>query len=185
VDIDKALEASQGFLVESGPFYTGGTASPVGQNLPTSTFYLQHSDQGVITWRKYGAGVSDWVRASFMDFRTITESLAESNTTSTIFQTKVTETKFLPVGKYRIQWCFQGREAGANSIPEYRVLFNGAQVWIIVDPIDTSKATSYGCFLYVDVATAGNITWTLEYRNQTSGRTTYISGAKIELYRAE
>lgn len=185
MNIDKAHEVSQGLLVENGPFYTGGSASPVGQDMPTSTLYLQHSDQGVIVWRKYGTGTSDWVKAMPMDFLTLTESLAESSTTSTTFQTKITETKTLPPGKYRLQWCFQGKEAGANSIPEYRVVFNGVEVWLNSDPIDTSKYVTFGCFVHIDVVTGGSITWTLEYRNQTSGRTTYIKDAKIELYRVE
>lgn len=67
MDISKALEAEEGFLVEDGPFYTGGTASPIGLDLPTNTLYLQDTASGVLIFRKFGAGVNDWRQLSAQD----------------------------------------------------------------------------------------------------------------------
>lgn len=67
MDVTKALEAEQGFLVENGPFYTGGTASPVGLDLPTGTFYLQTTGSGVLIFRKFGVNATDWRQLSAQD----------------------------------------------------------------------------------------------------------------------
>jgi hypothetical protein len=67
IDRSKAQEVENGFLVENGPFYTGGSASPVGLDLPVDTFYLQTDPSGVLIWRKFGAGVNDWRRLSAQD----------------------------------------------------------------------------------------------------------------------
>lgn len=67
MDISKAHEVEQGILVENGPFYTGGTTSPVGLDLPTGTFYLQTTAGGALIWRKYGANATDWRELSAQD----------------------------------------------------------------------------------------------------------------------
>jgi hypothetical protein len=70
MDIDKAFAVTNGLLVDeslNGPFYTGGTVSPIGLDLPQSTFYLQTVTGGVLIWRKFGAGVNDWRILSAQD----------------------------------------------------------------------------------------------------------------------
>lgn len=67
MDISKAHEVEQGLLVENGPFYTGGTASPVGLDLPTGAFYLQDTTTGVKIWRKFGSTTSEWRELSAQD----------------------------------------------------------------------------------------------------------------------
>lgn len=67
MDISKAHEADNGFLITDGPFYTGGTASPIGLDLPTGTFYLQDTASGVLIYRKFGANVADWRQLSAQD----------------------------------------------------------------------------------------------------------------------
>ena len=67
MNIDKAFEVDEGFLMTDGPFYTGGVASPVGLNLPELTFYSQTTAAGVLIWRKFGAGVNDWRQLSAQD----------------------------------------------------------------------------------------------------------------------
>ena len=62
-DYDKALSIDNGLIVDeenSGPFLTGGVASPIGLDLPTETIYLQPTSGGTEIWRKFGVGVNDW-----------------------------------------------------------------------------------------------------------------------------
>lgn len=65
MDSTKAFSAENGFIVDEdngGPFYTGGTTSPVGQGLPANTIYTQTVGSGILIWQKYGAGdtSADW-----------------------------------------------------------------------------------------------------------------------------
>ena len=63
MNINKAFSAENGIIIDEqngGPFYTGGTASPVGLDLPTQTYYSQVTSKGVQVWFKFGAGVDDW-----------------------------------------------------------------------------------------------------------------------------
>ena len=87
MDIDKALEAEQGFLVESGPFYTGGTASPVGLDLPTGTLYLQDTASGVLLFRKFGAGVNDWRQLAAQDIPYDVSSITQQSPEMTGLET--------------------------------------------------------------------------------------------------
>ena len=70
MDINKAYSVDNGVIIDEengGPFYTGGTASPVGLDLPTQTFYVQPTAGGPILWRKFGVGVNDWRQLSAQD----------------------------------------------------------------------------------------------------------------------
>ena len=67
MNVNKAYEAENGFLVENGPFYTGGSSSPVGLDLPTKTLYLQTTASGILLWRKFNTGVNDWRQLSAQD----------------------------------------------------------------------------------------------------------------------
>lgn len=59
-DVTKAFEVEDGFLIEDGPFITGGTASPIGVDCPVSTLYIQSGANGNVLWRKWNTGVNDW-----------------------------------------------------------------------------------------------------------------------------
>lgn len=64
-NVNKAFSVEEGIIVDElngGPFYTGGTASPIGQGLPSNTVYTQTVAGGILLWQKYGAGdtASDW-----------------------------------------------------------------------------------------------------------------------------
>lgn len=64
-DINKAFEVDFGIISSpdgdtDGPFYTGGSASPVGLDLPERTIYTQNTATGCRIWQKFGAGTSDW-----------------------------------------------------------------------------------------------------------------------------
>jgi hypothetical protein len=84
---DKAFEVEHGFLIENGPFVTGGAASPIGLNYPTDTLYLQNTVNGVLLWMKFSTGVNDWRRISAKDipFDPSTSSLV-STTTQTVIE---------------------------------------------------------------------------------------------------
>lgn len=70
IDVLKAFAVANGITINEstdGPFITGGPSSPIGLDLPTSTFYLQTVSGGVLIWRKFGAGVNDWRQLSAQD----------------------------------------------------------------------------------------------------------------------
>ena len=72
MDISKTFDADNGFVVnttdDTGPFFTGGSASPVGLNLPTRTLYIQtNSASKAIIWQKFSTGVNDWRILSAQD----------------------------------------------------------------------------------------------------------------------
>lgn len=60
-DINSAFEVESGFLKENGPFFTGGTSSPVGLDLPENTLYSQTTVAGVVLWQKVGPLSTEWV----------------------------------------------------------------------------------------------------------------------------
>lgn len=62
-DVSKAFEVSNGIILneaDGGPYATGGTASPVGLNLPESTIYIQNTINGFILWKKYNDNPNSW-----------------------------------------------------------------------------------------------------------------------------
>lgn len=76
VDKSKAYEITEGLIINQenggditeGPFYTGGPTSPVGQDLPYNTFYIQTQASGkVLIWQKVGATANDWRQLSAQD----------------------------------------------------------------------------------------------------------------------
>jgi len=70
LDISKAYSVENGVIIDEdngGPFYSGGTASPIGLDLPTQTFYVQPTAGGPIIWRKFSTGVNDWRQLSAQD----------------------------------------------------------------------------------------------------------------------
>jgi len=91
MDVDKAFEVRDGFLVEDGPFYTGGTSSPVGLGLPFNTVYCQTLAAGHLIWKKVGAGdlAADWRQYSAqdvpMDISTLDGSSPDLTGNTTVF----------------------------------------------------------------------------------------------------
>jgi hypothetical protein len=87
MDFNKAQSADNGFIVDEengGPFYTGGTASPIGLDLPTLTFYLQSTAAGVLVWRKHGVGVNDWRQLSAQDIPFVDTGSTYKSATNTV-----------------------------------------------------------------------------------------------------
>lgn len=83
MNINKAFSVENGVIVDEpngGPFFTGGTASPVGLDLPTQTIYVRPTANGPEIWRKFGAGTSDWRQLSAQDIPAINTLMQQSNT---------------------------------------------------------------------------------------------------------
>lgn len=60
---DNAQSVNDGLIVDEeggGPFFTGGSASPVGLDLPVSTLYTQVLASGVILWKHNSTDINDW-----------------------------------------------------------------------------------------------------------------------------
>jgi hypothetical protein len=82
MDISKAFSTESGIIIDEqngGPFFTGGTASPVGLDLPTQTVYVRPTANGPEIWRKFGAGVNDWRILSAQDIFALNSLLQNSN----------------------------------------------------------------------------------------------------------
>jgi len=62
-DYSKAWECENGiFFTSTGVFLTSGVGSPMGNDAPLWTFYVQADTQDY--WRKIGAGVNDWLKVT-------------------------------------------------------------------------------------------------------------------------
>jgi len=91
MDVGKAFSVDNGFIVDElngGPFYTGGTASPIGIDAPTSTIYTRPTASGIQIWRKFDTGVNDWRQLSAIDlpFDPSTSSLISTTTQEAIVE---------------------------------------------------------------------------------------------------
>lgn len=65
MNITRALEAENGLAVvdndgTAGVFITGGSASPVGLDLPQKSIYFQAITGGIVIWQKFGNAPSEW-----------------------------------------------------------------------------------------------------------------------------
>jgi len=182
---NKALDADYGFLVNNGPFFTGGASSPVGLDLPVGTIYGQTASTGLKLWRKYNTGVNDWIVSQPMDFYQKVSATAETSTTSTTtFSNKLTlTTPALPSGNYRINWMFKWRAANASRFLDLRVQRAAANIFTAIPFYAnvTSRLFESG-FLPVD-SLSGAQTFTLDFKVTGSGTTVYMSDAYMEFWR--
>jgi hypothetical protein len=115
------------------------------------------------------------------------ESLAESTTTSTTPQTKVTlTTTSLPSGLYKISGVARGRVSSTSSDMRFRI-YQGASPLgttdINIEPQDT--ASYYPIVMVHFLNLSGVQTFTLRYSSENNGTTTYISDATLELIRVQ
>lgn len=68
MNFNRAFEADNGFLVsDTNTFFTGGTSSPVGLDLPQGTLYTQETVSGINIWKKYGLLANEWRIISAQD----------------------------------------------------------------------------------------------------------------------
>lgn len=100
-DITRAFETKYGFRLENGLFITGGTASPVGLDLPVDTVYARDTANGIVFWHKFNTGVNDWeiYPASKISFDPTGTSLA-----ATDMQAALAELDAQPGGGASIQY---------------------------------------------------------------------------------
>lgn len=114
------------------------------------------------------------------------ESLTNSSTTSTTFQTKVTlTTPTIPAGTYRVGWTYAVSHGTADRRSEERIVVDGTQVYIVDPEIGRTGAYWPGAgFDEVTFGSAASHTITLQYRRQSaSSFTVNIKEARLEIWR--
>ena len=182
-EVENGLRINDGD--SQGPIFTGGPLSPVGLDFPIGTFYVQNNGTGAVIWRKYAAGVNDWVKAQPMDFYQAVSAAAETSTTSTTtFLNKLTlTTPSLPLGDYRLAWRYNWRTLAANRFLEERVQRNGANIATAIR-LNANVAARPSDSSFVNLlAISGVQTFTLDFKVNGSGTTVYMSAAELELWR--
>ncbi len=107
---------------------------------------------------------------------------AESSTTSTTLQTKVTlTTPSIPAGDYRLGWTWEGSHSNSGIIAEFEVAFDGVVVALPTFEYDDDYL-AYGGFV-VQTLASGARTATIKYRTQTATGTALIRRARLEFWR--
>lgn len=107
------------------------------------------------------------------------DSDAESTTTSTTFQTKVTfTTSNLPSGTYRLEWAFEASNASNGVLSEYRVWDHTSTYANPTMEADNDYLAFAG---FKEFAASGVKTFSLEYKRQ--GGTCKIRNARLSLIR--
>jgi hypothetical protein len=131
MNIDRAHENDQGFLVTDGPFFTGGPSSPVGLDLPEGQiFYVQSVAGGFVLWDKVGPLTTDWRVKEFVAKALITEFFEQNAvaTTTVSFPSYDTRLDFntadLDSGRYLVQFGLEYTNQNNNREAYYRVRFN-------------------------------------------------------------
>lgn len=188
MDYSKAFSAENGIIIDevnSGPFYTGGTSSPVGLDLPVETFYCQNTSTGIVVWRKYSTGVNDWSRQQNLDFMQKAVDTSETSTTSTTtFLNKLTiTTPSLPLGDYELQFMYRWRNLAANRRQGTRIQRNASDVllWESFNSNTAERSLQSGIIHFNSIS--GVQTITLGFKVVGSGTTTYMSDAYMKFQR--
>ena len=114
------------------------------------------------------------------------ESLGESSTTSTSYQTKLTlTTGSLPAGKYRIGWGF-GWSFGSTSY-DFKAEVTVNDVTELLDlhqePKDSGVDQLYHCGGFGYWSGSGVTTIKVIYCTENGGITAYIRDARLEIWR--
>lgn len=60
-EINNGLKVTDDEGGELGPVFTGGPNLPFGLDIPIDSLYVQSRPDGVLVWRKYGAGFDEWL----------------------------------------------------------------------------------------------------------------------------
>lgn len=77
---NRAFEAENGFLIENGPFVTGGTSSPVSSVVAQAgDLYVQNSGSKPILWQCTGPTNTDWRQLSAEDIPFSNSSLTTNS----------------------------------------------------------------------------------------------------------
>lgn len=188
MDEQKSYNAENGFTVShenngTGPFYTGGQASPLGQDLSVNTFYIQNTSTGTVLWRKWGPQVIDWTKVKANDFYQYVESLGQTDYNSNAsYQTKLTlTTPTVVAGTYRIQVNWIAWVDGLLGAGNHRIQLNGADLF--ARALDTNQNSFAQTIIRQVVLTSAAHTFTLQF-NRSSG-TAHILAATMEFSRVE
>lgn len=150
------------------------------QNSPATFLSLgaEQSDQSFVSVK-----VPDQVFGSRF---TTANSLSESGTTSSTWQSKVLLTApDLPAGKYRIGWYAEVRETDGAAPVEARILVNYSDVkaYTVIEPQDTNNYYPFGGAAFHDVTGEVNfVRVNFQFREMGSG-TAYIRNARLEIWR--
>lgn len=188
LDPNKVFEAQSGFRVldgaTEGPIYTGGPVSPVGLDFPVGSFYVQNNATGAVIWRKWGASLNDWIKASPVDFYQTASAPAETSTTSNlVWSTKLTlVTPTLPAGDYRLGWRYKWR-TGVNKQLDFRIR-NGTDLFTSRPSIvNADEGRADAGFLPL-IGISGGQTFNMEFKlASVSLGAIYMSDAYFEFWR--
>lgn len=181
MDHTKAFSADNGFIVDEengGPFYTGGTASPVGQGLPSNTVYSQATASGIIVWQKNGAGdtSTDWrlYPAESISFDNTGPIFTESNPTNVQDAIEAGGEKAqaaLDTPRYAITLQYNGT-VGNNTFFGYSNLIPGDATPIVV-PVKSELIE------YSFSNSSSNADYTLEIRKNSTISTILDTQTKV------
>lgn len=124
---------------------------------------------------------------SFPQYISNAESLAQSTTTSSTFQQKVTiSTGSIAAGTYRVGWSFEWGYSAGNNDFQARVQVDNTTTLLShrTEPQDTGADQQHGVggFGYVTL-TAGTHTIDLDYASSDNSSTARIWNARLEIWR--
>ena len=116
-----------------------------------------------------------------------TESLTQSSTNSTSFQTKLTlNVSNLPSGNYRLNWTFNWSHSVTNTDFEARVRQDSLVELdqVIIEPKDSGTDQEHPASGFKgNLSLNGNHTFTIEWRTSYTDDTAWIRNARLELWR--
>lgn len=134
-DYTKAFAIQHGIRINEeldGPLITGGSSTPLGEDMPIGAIYFQPVGSGFDLWQKFGSGVNDWEVKEFVANALITEFFASngvSTTTSSTFQDKINQnTQSLVSGKYAFFWSLEYTNTSNNKISQIQVSVDGSNI---------------------------------------------------------
>ena len=109
-------------------------------------------------------------------------SESESSTTSNSWQNKITTiVNSLPTGTYRVGWYYETRTKTTTSSGLIRVLINGTDVSDI--SVENQDSTNYAAYSGFANTSDTNLSITIDYKSESSGKTTLIRKTRIEIWR--
>lgn len=114
------------------------------------------------------------------------ESLAESSTTSSAFQNKLTlNITSVPSGTYRLNWSYNWSHGATNSDFEGQITQDAAQVYLHKqEPKDAGTDQCHPASGFLgNLSLNGSHTFTIEYRTDDTDDVAYIREARLELWR--
>ena len=114
------------------------------------------------------------------------EDTAESSTNSTTYIEKLTLSRTVSSGTYRVGWYFEWDVSSETIIFYARIQLNGADIGTVADTA-ASAHTAWGMTsgFYYTTLSSGTLQLDLDYRCAVSNKTAYIRNARLEFWRTE